>query len=173
MNKLLIILIGFFCSVIGADNNKSLHSNKLMKIEIGSAVENTQKILGKPSDINKEKISSKEYEVYEYSENNKLDGFLTIDKSKVVGRSIWINEEMLESTLTKFKKVYFQHNKFEKYTPCKMRGEEEVLIDSEKGIFLAVRDNKVLLVAWADPVLTKQRINQFYEKCAKLQPSRK
>ncbi len=80
---------------------------------------------------------------------------------------------MPESDLNKLKKEYFQKNEFEKYNSCHSREDEEVLVDSTKGVFIATKDSKVTLVAWADPTLTKLRVDQFYSKCAKLQPTKK
>lgn len=174
MSRFLMIVMGLYCHAAFSIEVKSLKNNKLMKIEIGSSLDSAKKNLGEPSNINKEKVSSVEYDVYEYSKDSKPDGFLTIDKDKkVVGRSVWIDSNMSESDLTKLKSSYFPQSDFEKYIPCMMRGEEQVLIDSKKGIFLAIRDGKAILVGWAESVLTKLRINQFYEKCGKLQPPRK
>jgi hypothetical protein len=150
-------------------------NQKILDIKLGEPAATARAAMGEPV-INTEKFSSVTYEVWEYSQmDGKPLAFLTVDPKakKIVSRSIWVYEHDPEHELDKLLKEYFNQNQFEKYIPCQGRGLEEVLVDKVKGIFIATRDGKTTIVSWSDPVLTKLRIEQFYEKCPKLQPSRK
>lgn len=150
-------------------------SRKMMKVLLGQRMDQLKETLGSPSSISTEVFPSIKYDVWEYSSSNyKPSMFFTLDTTnkRVVGRSIEFygsDADDVDQLLNK----HFKQNKFDqKYAPCHARGEEQVLVDAQNGIFIATRDGKALMVSWADPRLTNLRIEDFYLKCPNLQPRR-
>ena len=152
------------------------NSDKMMKVSLGQSIDQLKKTLGNPTAISTETFPSTKYEVWEYSSSDhKPLVFFTLDsKTKsVIGRSIeFYGSDTYD--VDKLLQEHFKENKFDqKYAPCHARSHEEILVDAPKGIFIATRDGKVLVVSWVDRQLANLRIENFYLKCPKLQPQRK
>jgi outer membrane protein assembly factor BamE (lipoprotein component of BamABCDE complex) len=179
-NRLLLLffLVQSSCATTsqGSLREQFPKNDKIMKVSVGQTISQLKEILGSPSSTSTETFPSAKFEVWEYSfSNHKPSGFFTLDSTnkRVVGRSIeFYGSDAYD--VDKLLNDHFKEKKFDqKYAPCHARGHEEVLVDALNGIFIATRDGKALMVSWADPQLTKLRIEDFYLKCPKLQPHRK
>lgn len=179
-NRLLLLffLLQSSCATVrqSSAGDPLSESDKGIKVLVGQRTDQLKETLGDPSSKSTEIFPSIRYDVWEYSSSNyKPSMFFTLDSTnkRVVGRSIEFygsDAYDVDQLLNK----HFKQNKFDqKFAPCHARGEEQVLVDAQNGIFIATRDGKALMVSWADPQLTHLRIEDFYLKCPKLQPPRK
>ncbi len=172
----IFLLLNFYLVYEASASGIFRGNDKIMKVELGQSIDQLTKVMGKATTLNTEKFSSAEYEVWEYATvSGQPLGFFTIDSKtkRISGRSIEGLGSGAGDDIGKLLNEHFKNGNFSKYIPCRGRGDEEVRVDIQQGIFVAARDSKVSLVSWADPQLTKLRIDQFYSKCPQLQPGRK
>ncbi len=150
----------------GEESQKSF--DQLSAVSLGDSKSTIIAKLGLPRTKSSEDFKSIKYETWSYSKpDGSPIGSVSIDPESglISGRSVWISDNQPEEDFVYLQSHIFPSADFEEFNTCDRHWDTKLKIDRKQGILVGVRRQKVFIVAWSDPRLTKLKIEQLATKC--------
>jgi hypothetical protein len=124
--------------------------------------------LGPPKVKSSENFNALKYETWSYSKPDGSPlGSVSVDPDSglVSRRLVWISDKQPEEDFVYLKTHIFPSAVFEEFNTCDQHWDTKFRIDRKQGILVGIRRQKVFMVAWSDPRLTKLQVEQLALKC--------
>lgn len=147
----------------------------LSAVSLGDSKTTVVEKLGLPNRKSTESFNAVKYETWSFSKaDGSPVGSVSIDPESglISRRLVWVSEKQFEEDFVYLKSHIFPSADFEEFNTCDRHWDTKFKIDRKQGVLIGIRRQKVFMVAWSDPRLTKLQMEQLSTKCPERQNRR-
>ncbi len=174
LNSHCLIFVFFFILVACASQPKLSGEgsqetlDRLSAVSLGDSKSAVVAKLGPPQSKSTEYFNAIRYETWSYlrPDGSPL-GSVSIDPESglISRRLVWISDKQPEEDFVYLKSRIFPSADFEEFNSCDRHWDTKFKVDRKRGVLVGIRRQKVFMVSWSDPRLTKLQAEQLSTKC--------